>query len=47
MTENNFNRRDFIKLSAVGLAVAAGTRIIQEAGASRCRKRRASVGDGD
>ncbi|MBL0345848.1 4Fe-4S dicluster domain-containing protein [Candidatus Villigracilis affinis] len=38
MTENNFNRRDFIKLSAVGLAVAAGTRIIQEAGASGAAK---------
>ena len=28
MTENKFNRRDFIKLSAVGLAVAAGVKAI-------------------
>ncbi|MBL8063993.1 MAG: 4Fe-4S dicluster domain-containing protein [Anaerolineales bacterium] len=34
MTENKFNRRDFIKLSAVGVAVAASTRLIQEAEAS-------------
>lgn len=27
-SESNFSRRDFIKLSAVGLAVAAGTRVI-------------------
>ncbi len=34
MTENKFNRRDFIKLSAVGLAAAAGVRLIGEAKAS-------------
>lgn len=34
MTKNKLNRRDFIKLSAVGVAVAAGSRLIQEAQAS-------------
>lgn len=34
MTENNFNRRDFLKLTAVGVAVAAGTRAIQNVEAS-------------
>lgn len=34
MTENKFNRRDFIKLSAVGVAVAAGARLISEVEAS-------------
>ena len=34
MTENKFNRRDFLKLTAVGIAVAAGTRTIQQAQAS-------------
>lgn len=38
MTQNKFNRRDFIKLSAVGLAAAAGTRLIQEAKASEGAK---------
>ena len=38
MTENKFNRRDFIKLSAVGLAVAAGTRLIQDVDASEGAK---------
>jgi phenylacetyl-CoA:acceptor oxidoreductase subunit 1 len=34
MTENNFSRRDFLKLTAVGVAVAAGTRAIQNVDAS-------------
>lgn len=34
MTENNFNRRDFIKLSAIGLAVAAGVNAITKVEAS-------------
>lgn len=34
MTQNKFNRRDFIKLSAVGVAVAAGARLINEVEAS-------------
>ncbi len=34
MTENKFNRRDFLKLTAVGIAVAAGTRVIEQAEAS-------------
>jgi len=34
MTENNFSRRDFIKLSAVGLAVAAATHAITKVEAS-------------
>ena len=39
MTQNKFNRRDFIKLSAVGLAAAAGTRLLtQEASASEGAK---------
>jgi Fe-S-cluster-containing dehydrogenase component len=39
MTQNNLNRRDFIKLSAVGLAVAAGARLLtQEASASEAVK---------
>ncbi|MBI5963875.1 MAG: 4Fe-4S dicluster domain-containing protein [Chloroflexi bacterium] len=38
MTENNFNRRDFLKLTAVGLAVAAGTRAITQADASEAKK---------
>ena len=38
MTRNKVNRRDFIKLSAVGLAVAAGTRAISEARASEAVK---------
>lgn len=38
MTVNNFNRRDFIKLSAVGVALAAGTRLIEEAAASSGEK---------
>ena len=40
MTENNLNRRDFIKISAVGLAVAAGMRVAQgeEVGASSATK---------
>jgi len=38
MTTNSFNRRDFIKLSAVGLAVAAGARTIGKAEASEAAK---------
>ena len=38
MTENNFNRCDFLKLTAVGLAVAAGTRALTQADASGARK---------
>ncbi|HET7144312.1 MAG TPA: 4Fe-4S dicluster domain-containing protein, partial [Anaerolineales bacterium] len=38
MTENNFSRRDFIKLSAVGLAVAAATNAITKAEASEGAK---------
>jgi len=34
MSRNNVNRRDFLKLTAVGAAVVAGTRIIRGAGAS-------------
>jgi len=34
MTDQNLNRRDFLKLAAVGVAVAAGTRAIQPAEAS-------------
>ena len=34
MTENNFNRREFLKLSAIGIAVAAGARAITQAEAS-------------
>jgi Fe-S-cluster-containing dehydrogenase component len=34
MTENKLNRRDFIKLSAVGLAVAAGVKALNNANAS-------------
>ncbi|MGE5250084.1 MAG: sulfate reduction electron transfer complex DsrMKJOP subunit DsrO [Bacteroidota bacterium] len=34
MDNNNVNRRDFLKLAAVGAAVAAGTRAIKPAGAS-------------
>ena len=34
MTANNFNRRDFIKLAGVGLAVAAGVKALNEANAS-------------
>ena len=30
MTENNFNRRDFLKLTALGVAVAAGRRASAE-----------------
>ena len=30
MTENNFNRRDFLKLTALGVAVAAGTSALTE-----------------
>lgn len=30
MTENNFNRRDFLKLTALGVAVAAGTTALTE-----------------
>lgn len=39
MTQNKLNRRDFIKLSAVGLAVAAGTKMLtQEVSASEGAK---------
>lgn len=38
MIENSFSRRDFIKLSALGLAVAAGTRAITEVKASDSAK---------
>jgi Fe-S-cluster-containing dehydrogenase component len=38
MTENNFNRRDFLKLSAIGVAVAAGTRAITQVEASDAQK---------
>ncbi len=38
MTQNKFNRRDFIKLSAVGLAAAAGARLIEEVQASGAEK---------
>jgi Fe-S-cluster-containing dehydrogenase component len=38
MTENNFSRRDFIKLSAVGLAVAAGANAITKVEASEGAK---------
>jgi len=41
MDKRNVNRRDFLKLSAVGAAVAAGTRAIKNAGASSPR------GDGE
>ncbi len=34
MSENKFTRRDFIKLTGVGLAVAAGTRAVTQAEAS-------------
>lgn len=34
MTEQNFNRRDFLKLAAVGVAVAAGTQAIKTAEAA-------------
>ena len=34
MTEHNINRRDFIKLTAVGLAVAAGSRVVNQTKAS-------------
>jgi len=34
MSKQNINRRDFIKLTAAGLAVIAGTRAIQNTGAS-------------
>jgi Fe-S-cluster-containing dehydrogenase component len=34
MSENNFNRRDFIKLTGLGLAVAAGTQAVRHAAAS-------------
>jgi len=34
MTENKFNRRDFLKLSAVGIAVAAGANAITKVEAS-------------
>ncbi len=34
MDKDNVNRRDFLKLAAVGIAVAAGTKAIQTAGAS-------------
>jgi len=34
MTENNFSRRDFIKLSAVGIAVAAGASALTKVEAS-------------
>jgi Fe-S-cluster-containing dehydrogenase component len=34
MDKDNVNRRDFLKLTALGLAVAAGTRAIETAGAS-------------
>ena len=34
MTENNFSRRDFIKLTAVGIAVAAGVNAITKVEAS-------------
>src|SRR3990172_2389069 len=34
MTENNFSRRDFIKLSAVGIAVAAAANAITKVDAS-------------
>lgn len=40
MTENNFNRRDFLKLTAVGAVVAAGTRAIQNVEASSGAKGR-------
>ena len=38
MTENNFSRRDFIKLSALGIAVAAGVSAITKAEASEGAK---------
>ncbi len=39
MAQNKFNRRDFIKLSAVGIAAAAGTRLLtQEVKASEGAK---------
>jgi len=38
MTENNFNRRDFIKLSAVGIAVAAAANAITKVEASEGAK---------
>jgi phenylacetyl-CoA:acceptor oxidoreductase subunit 1 len=38
MNQNDFNRRDFLKLAAVGLAVAAGTRAITQADASENAK---------
>ncbi len=34
MNEQNMNRRDFLKLAAIGAAAAAGTRIARPAGAS-------------
>ena len=34
MTEQNINRRDFLKLTAVGLAIAAGTRAVTQTKAS-------------
>jgi Fe-S-cluster-containing dehydrogenase component len=34
MSDENINRRDFLKLTAVGAAVAAGTRAVQSAGAA-------------
>jgi Fe-S-cluster-containing dehydrogenase component len=34
MTDTNLNRRDFLKLTAMGAAVAAGTRIVRKASAS-------------
>src|SRR5215208_6288456 len=34
MTKTNFNRREFLKLTAVGVAVAAGTRAITSSKAS-------------
>ena len=38
MTENNFSRRDFIKLTAVGIAVAAGANAITKVEASEGAK---------
>lgn len=38
MTQNKLNRRDFIKLSAVGVVATAGTRLVQEVSASTSAK---------
>jgi anaerobic selenocysteine-containing dehydrogenase len=38
MSEINFSRRDFLKLTAFGAAAIAGTRLVKEAGASGSSK---------